>query len=112
MTVVIQFGTILTASDTYQADILVEGEQIKAIGTDLAIPAGGTVHGEPVTLTVTFQGAAVVGAEVKVNGQTLPDITGQDGKVTFTPPWGARTVSIWAKKGQLEGTLVFSMPAP
>ena len=40
MTVVIQSGTILTASDTYQADILVEGEQIKAIGTNLAIPAG------------------------------------------------------------------------
>ena len=40
MTVVIQSGTILTASDTYQADILIEGEQIKAIGTNLAVPAG------------------------------------------------------------------------
>src|SRR5512145_650101 len=43
MSVVIRSGTILTAADTYQADILIEGAQIKAIAADLAIPAGAQV---------------------------------------------------------------------
>src|SRR3972149_3993732 len=43
MSVVIQSGTIHTAADTYQADILVEGEQIKEIGAPLTIPPGAQV---------------------------------------------------------------------
>jgi dihydropyrimidinase len=34
----IKSGTLITASDTFQADILVEGEKIKLIGQDLNIP--------------------------------------------------------------------------
>ena len=60
MSVVIQSGTILTAADTFQADILIEGEQIKLIGKDLAIPAGAQVidangkyyYSEPIELSV------------------------------------------------------------
>ncbi len=43
MSVVIHSGTILTAADTFQADILIEGEQIKLVGKDLAIPVGAQV---------------------------------------------------------------------
>ena len=35
---IIKNGTLITASDTFQADILIEGEQIKAIGADLHSP--------------------------------------------------------------------------
>lgn len=56
MSTVIQNGTVVTASDTYQADILIEGEQVTAIGQNLAgdttidasgkyvIPGGIDVH--------------------------------------------------------------------
>ena len=35
---IIKNGTLITASETYQADILIEGEIIKAIGTDFVAP--------------------------------------------------------------------------
>jgi dihydropyrimidinase len=35
---IIRAGTIITASDTFQADILIEGEQIKLIGSKLEYP--------------------------------------------------------------------------
>ncbi len=35
MSLVIKGGTIVTADRTYKADVLVEGETIKAIGPDL-----------------------------------------------------------------------------
>jgi dihydropyrimidinase len=38
MTLLIQSGTLITASDTFQADILVEGERIAAIGENIAAP--------------------------------------------------------------------------
>ena len=56
MSTVISGGTIVTASDTYQADVLIEGEQIATIGHGLAgdttidargkyvIPGGIDVH--------------------------------------------------------------------
>jgi dihydropyrimidinase len=36
-------GTIVTASDTYRADVLIEGEQIVAIGNDVARDADTTI---------------------------------------------------------------------
>ena len=36
MTTIIKNGTLITASETYQADILIEGEQISLIGQDLS----------------------------------------------------------------------------
>ncbi len=56
MSSLIKGGTIVTASDTYQADVLIQGEQIVAIGQGLAgdttidasgkyvIPGGIDVH--------------------------------------------------------------------
>ncbi|MFA7406453.1 MAG: dihydropyrimidinase [Anaerolineaceae bacterium] len=38
MTTIIKNGTLITASETYQADILIEGEQISLIGQDLSHP--------------------------------------------------------------------------
>ncbi len=38
MTLIIKSGTLITASETYQADILVEGEQISEIGQNLNRP--------------------------------------------------------------------------
>jgi len=38
MELLIKNGTLITASDTYQADILVEGEKIVEVGIDLAAP--------------------------------------------------------------------------
>jgi dihydropyrimidinase len=35
MAILIRHGTLITAAETFRADILIEGEQIKAIGTDL-----------------------------------------------------------------------------
>jgi dihydropyrimidinase len=43
MTLLIQSGTLITASDTFQADILVEDEQIKAIEKNLKAPPGSQV---------------------------------------------------------------------
>lgn len=36
--ILIQNGTLLTASDTYRADLLIEGEQIALIGSDINAP--------------------------------------------------------------------------
>ena len=35
MTLLIKSGTLITAAETFQADILVEGETIAAVGRDL-----------------------------------------------------------------------------
>jgi len=43
MTLIIRGGTIITALDTYPADILIEGEKISLIGVDLQIPPGAEV---------------------------------------------------------------------
>ncbi len=46
MSTVIKGGTVVTASDTFEADVLIEGEQIVAVGRDLSgdttIDAGGS----------------------------------------------------------------------
>jgi len=39
MRILIRGGTIVTASDIYQGDVLVEGERITTIGTSLKAPA-------------------------------------------------------------------------
>ena len=39
MTIVIRGGTLITASETYQADILVEGEKIQLVGMNLPLSA-------------------------------------------------------------------------
>ncbi len=43
MSVLIKSGTLITASETFQADILVEGEKIIQVGADLDIPDAQTV---------------------------------------------------------------------
>lgn len=43
MALLIRNGTLVTASESYAADILVEGEKIKEIGKDLPIPADAQV---------------------------------------------------------------------
>jgi dihydropyrimidinase len=43
VTTVIKNGTLVTAAETFQADILIEGEQITAIGPAMQVPAGATV---------------------------------------------------------------------
>src|SRR5215208_478081 len=37
MTTIIRNGTLVTASETFQADVLIEGEQIVALGQDLEV---------------------------------------------------------------------------
>jgi dihydropyrimidinase len=43
MKTLIAGGTVVTATDTYRGDVLVEDEKIAAIGTSLAIPAEKTI---------------------------------------------------------------------
>ncbi len=43
MTIVIKNGTIITAAETYQADIFIEGEIITQIGKDIQYPEGAEV---------------------------------------------------------------------
>ena len=43
MPTLIKNGTLITASETYQADILIETEQIKLIGKDLSIPGAEVI---------------------------------------------------------------------
>ncbi len=43
MTLLIKGGTLVTAGETFQADLLVEGEQIALIGADLQAPPGAGV---------------------------------------------------------------------
>jgi dihydropyrimidinase len=43
MSLLIKNGTLVTAAETFAADILVEGEQIALIGKDLPVPAGAQV---------------------------------------------------------------------
>src|SRR6266567_1290488 len=43
MKTLIKGGTVVTATDTYPGDILIEDERISAIGTSLAIPADVTI---------------------------------------------------------------------
>ena len=42
MSLIIKNGTLITASETFRADILVESEKISAIGEDLAAPGAGS----------------------------------------------------------------------
>jgi dihydropyrimidinase len=44
MKTLIRNGTIVTATDTYEADVLVEGETIAMIGRHLALPAERTIE--------------------------------------------------------------------
>jgi len=46
MAILIKNGTLITASDTYKADILVEGEKISMIGKDLNYPDAEIVDAE------------------------------------------------------------------
>jgi len=43
MTTIIKSGTLVTAAETFQADILIEGEKISLIGSNLETPAGANV---------------------------------------------------------------------
>lgn len=43
MTLLIKSGTLITASETFRADVLVEGEQIALIGQNLSAPEGAEV---------------------------------------------------------------------
>jgi len=43
MTTLIQAGMIITASETFQADILIEGEKIEKIGKNLTKPEDALV---------------------------------------------------------------------
>lgn len=43
MTTLIKSGTLITAAETFQADILIEGEKIALIGENLAAPEGAEV---------------------------------------------------------------------
>jgi dihydropyrimidinase len=43
MPILIKNGTLITASETYQADLLIQGEKIHLIGDSLPAPAGCTV---------------------------------------------------------------------
>jgi dihydropyrimidinase len=43
MSILIKSGTLITAADTFQADVLVEGEAISSIGTDLKAPEAEVV---------------------------------------------------------------------
>ena len=44
MKTLLKSGTLVTASDTYEADILIEGEKIEQIGRDLSVPQDGKVY--------------------------------------------------------------------
>jgi len=46
MAILIKNGTLITASDTYQADILIEGEKISMIGKDLTHPDAEIIDAE------------------------------------------------------------------
>jgi hypothetical protein len=61
--------------------------------------------GDAVTLWVTFGSEDVTNATVKVNGEELDDLTGEDGTITFTIPEDADELEIEVKKGRLEGEL-------
>lgn len=43
MTLLIKNGTLVTASETFQADVLVEGEQIAVVGQNLPVPGDAEV---------------------------------------------------------------------
>jgi dihydropyrimidinase len=43
MATVIRAGTIITAAETFEADLLIEGEQIQEMGTHLTVPSGATI---------------------------------------------------------------------
>ncbi|VAW48247.1 Dihydropyrimidinase @ D-hydantoinase, partial [hydrothermal vent metagenome] len=43
MSIIIKNGTVLTASQSYQADVYCDGGVIKAIGKDLDVPSGAEV---------------------------------------------------------------------
>src|SRR5437867_2786344 len=43
MKTLIQNGTIVTATDTYAADVLIDGEKISQIGASLQLPADRTI---------------------------------------------------------------------
>ena len=46
-TTLIKNGTLVTASDTYQADLLVSGERIVRIAESASAGSAGSLGGEP-----------------------------------------------------------------
>ncbi|MBI9046546.1 MAG: dihydropyrimidinase [Anaerolineaceae bacterium] len=46
MAIIIKSGTIITASETFQADILIDGEKISQIGEDIQIPGAEIISAE------------------------------------------------------------------
>lgn len=46
MTIIIKSGTLITASETFQADILIEGEKIVSVGSDIEIGDAQVVDAE------------------------------------------------------------------
>ena len=46
MQTLIKNGTLITASETYQADILIEGETILQIGRNLQNPNAGIINAQ------------------------------------------------------------------
>lgn len=43
MPIIIKSGTLITASETYEADILIEGEKIASVGKDIDIPGAQVI---------------------------------------------------------------------
>src|SRR6266851_2925754 len=75
MRTLIKSGTVVTATDQYRGDVLVEGERIAVIGTALDMPFGGSTSAddfETGTIAAAHGGTtSVVDFAIQYKGQTL-----------------------------------------
>lgn len=121
MTLLIKSGTLITAAETFQADILVEGETIAAIGQDLAAPgnaesidaAGKLVMPGGVDVHTHFDlpmGRGVVSSDDHYTGHKAAAFGGTTTVIDFVPQEDAplkENIAAWHAKADPRAAVDF-----
>ncbi len=121
MTILIKSGTLITAAETFQADILIEGEIIVAVGQNLTVPedaevvdaAGMLVLPGGVDVHTHFDlpmGGAVVSADDHYTGHKAAAFGGTTTVIDFVPQEVAQlkpNIDAWHAKADPRAAIDF-----
>ena len=121
MTLLIRSGTIITAAESFEADILIEGERIAQIGKDLPAPPGAEVvdasgkiimpGGVDVHTHFDLPMAGTVSSDDHYTGHKAAAFGGTTTVIDFVPQDTApllRNVEVWRAKADPNAAVDFS----
>ena len=121
MTLLIRSGTIITAAESYEADILIEGERIAQIGMNLDIPSGAEVidaegkivlpGGVDVHTHFDLAMAGTVSSDDHYTGHKAAAFGATTTVIDFVPQETApllRNVEVWRAKADPKAAVDFS----